>query len=780
MLARVSTGAQGIASYLETGRKKGREFERDLIDERITLDGDLEITDAIIDGIKTAQDGDSRYLHITLGFSEDFTYAEDCSDNEVNFQKMKAVTQVYRDALLSAYDPSEYAFYAEAHIPKVTHEINESTGEYHKRLPHVHIVIPMRNLESGKYLNPFGYGKATMDYAEAIQEKINADFKLKSPQASKRAEPMAEHPLAKHNDQFSEQTPKQLREAIQKLVISGEVQSFDALVKVAQSYGEVKIRQGKEGDYINIKPSWAEKGINLKELTSSTFNVNLGQPKTSIEPSKDYDAIVQYWTRRAALEARYITSGNRKIYKTLDEAGKTELLSRKQAETRQRLTPPKEHINDRPDYTKQQTIDLLHNVGVLQSNFAKIRRKGAPRPIASLRNLPRLDLVHKRDYAAMLLQSNAPDRMGSRSHAGTHLRWARAFDSRTIGEGDIKEPKTLSVAGALKKLETPIKVDADKLKNETSPTMVLTDAVKRFGIELEDYVITNAKDGTPRIRHKDKHYNLGDFYTKHLGIPWEQAQRILTECHNATLSNNIPAPDQSLWKSFTVWRDRDYREATEKKNAIRLKLRTELVAVRNQYKALKLNSKKHAAADRQAILAKGRAEQIIKAAELKRLDQEAIEEAKRPSRNTLYRQFLNQLAGQGNLNALEELRRIAPPDTGRGDTISGHKSKTVLPLPSYKVDYSGKVTYFKDETAVVTDSVNGVSVVNAEPNAYDIALKVAVARYGKDLTFNGDQLFMKNMLAAARNSGMDLVIRNADKPREAPVIIQKQVKNVSR
>lgn len=780
MLARVSAGAQGIASYLETGRKKGREFERDLIDERITLDGDLEITDAIIDSIKTAQEGDSRYLHITLGFSEDFTYAEDCADNEVNFKKMREVTQAYRDTLMSAYDPSEYAFYAEAHIPKVTHEINESTGEYNKRLPHVHIVIPMRNLENGKYLNPFGYGKATMDYAEAIQEKINADFKLKSPQASKRVEPIETHPLAKHNDQFSEKTPKQLKETIQKLVTSGEIQNFDDLVKVAESYGEVKIRQGKEGDYINIKPSWAEKGINLKELTSNTFNVNVGQPKTPIEPSKDYDAIVQHWTKRAALEARYVTSGNRKIYKTLDEAGKTELLNRKQAETTQRLTPPTEHKNDRPDYTKEQSIDLIHNVGVLQSNFAKVRRKGAPQPITSLRNLPRLDLVHKRDYAAMLLQSNAPDRMGSSSHAGTHLRWARTFDSGTIGEGGIKEPKTLSVVGTLKKLETPMNIDADKLKNETSPTMVLTDAVKRFGIKLEDYSITNAKDGAPRIRHKDKNYNLGDFYTKHIGIPWEQAQRILTECHNATLSNNIPPPDKSLWKSFAVWRDRDYREATEKKNVVRAKLRTDLVAVRNQYKALKLNSKKHAAADRQAILAKGRAEQIIKTAELKRLDQEAIEDAKRPSRNTLYRQFLNQLASQGNLHALEELRRIAPPETEGGDTISGNKSKTVLPLPSYKVDYSGKVTYFKDEMAVVTDSTKGVSVVNAEPNAYDIALKVAVARYGKDLTFNGDQLFMKNMLVAARNSGMDLVIRNADKPREAPVIIQKQVKNVSR
>ena len=91
--------------------------------------GNLSVTDTIIGGIQTAQEGDAKYLHITLGFAEDFTTAQDCSDSEVNIAKMKLVTDAYHDMLMAAYDPSEYAFYAEAHIPKVTHEINESTGE---------------------------------------------------------------------------------------------------------------------------------------------------------------------------------------------------------------------------------------------------------------------------------------------------------------------------------------------------------------------------------------------------------------------------------------------------------------------------------------------------------------------------------------------------------------------------------------------------------------------------------------------------------------------------
>ena len=57
---------------------------------------------------------------------------------------------------------------------------------------------------------------------------------------------------------------------------------------------------------------------------------------------------------------------------------------------------------------------------------------------------------------------------------------------------------------------------------------------------------------------------------------------------------------------------------------------------------------------------------------------------------------------------------------------------------------------------------------------------MGVARYGRDLTFNGDALFMQNMIAAAKKSGMDLIIRDADNLRKAPLAIQKQGRGVKR
>lgn len=337
-----------------------------------------------------------------------------------------------------------------------------------------------------------------------------------------------------------------------------------------------------------------------------------------------------------------------------------------------------------------------------------------------------------------------------------------------------------TVIDTLKKLEQPVTIPADKLKSETSPSIVLEDAVIRFGIRIEDYSITSSKDGTPRIRHADKHYNLGDFYTKHIGIPWGDAEPMLQSCYNATLSDDLPPPDKALWKSFSAWRDADYASRSASTDAIKAKLRAELVDARSKYKAAKLNSRQFKGATRQTMLARARAEQLVRTEAIKAHAKKYAQDKKRPHRNAHYRAFLNDLASKGNVVALAELRRMAKPELDLEETITGAKSKTVFPLPSYKIDHNGKVTYYQNNTSMVADSITGVSVLRAESAAYEIALKIAVARYGKDLTFKGDQEFMRNMIEAARKSGMQLSIKNAEKPREAALIFQKQPQHFTR
>ncbi|WP_216826945.1 hypothetical protein [Klebsiella variicola] len=131
MIVRFGGGNSGIAEYLEKGRKADRDYSREEMDHRLILSGDLSLTDTIIDSIENK--GQERYLHITLSFHE----------TEISRETLQAVTDEYKSLLMNAYHDDEYSFYAEAHLPKLTHIADNKTGELIERKPHIHIVVPV-------------------------------------------------------------------------------------------------------------------------------------------------------------------------------------------------------------------------------------------------------------------------------------------------------------------------------------------------------------------------------------------------------------------------------------------------------------------------------------------------------------------------------------------------------------------------------------------------------------------------------------------------------------
>src|SRR6187402_1933065 len=173
MLVRVDGAKEGIREYLEKGHKQGREFSRDMLDERLVLSGDLEVTDKIITNMTTDAD---RYLHVTLSFKEDY----------VSQETLDAVVRDFRTFAFSAFDGDEYNMYAEAHLPKIKSYLNRQTGELVERKPHIHIVIPKTNLLSGQYLSPFGYYEHNESFVEAFQEYANHQYGLASPKDNRR------------------------------------------------------------------------------------------------------------------------------------------------------------------------------------------------------------------------------------------------------------------------------------------------------------------------------------------------------------------------------------------------------------------------------------------------------------------------------------------------------------------------------------------------------------------------------------------------------------------
>lgn len=928
MLVRVNSAAAGIKDYLETGRKRGREFDRDLIDLRLPLTGNIELLDAMIDTIHTKQEGDAKYLHITIGFAEQFTNAETCGPGQINAAVIQEVVEAYRAALMVAYDSSEYLFYSEAHIPKVTHELNALTGEYVTRLPHVHIVIPYRNLENDRFLNPFGWLRsATVPFA--LQEKINRRFGLKSPQASRRDPGSPQHPLGKHNNSFEGQSPKQIRAYLASLVEDKYVNTFEELIEAASQIGIVSVRKGKSSEYLNVKPSWADRGVNIQGLDRGTFHESATRLRAGANPVQ-IDAVFDEWCARGAFEARYVNSARlKKAYQAMTAAQRSAFLAERRAETAQRLAVRDQSFEFR---------NLEPAGAVLDHAINRFEMEGMPSPRATNFEYRILQVIEK-----LYERARAPTPMAARSHTDAELKaqadpllvlqvagirygidvssystssgrdgsprivyggqqynlgdfftkhlkrpWAEArtilmecveqpvdeacgrnvnVESRVPAESPRSVSESLRLAGeviaramqnfdpvsAAKRLrhradafaleallrrldggaprdgsrwslqpsderpeasdlaavhaeniqairdalklrrereatagakssarvervrerrsKTVIEtiaesaydrsVPPEQLNAETNPAMVLAAAHRLYNVDPAEYFIGSGADGSPRIFHKNKQYNLGDFFTKHLNRPWSEAEGVLRDCYHATNSDALPAPEATLWRQFTEWRRREVEQSSARRASEGEALRERVLQTRAKYQESKAAAKALPGGQRAAEMARARAEQFIAQQAVAFERASSRDQTRVPNRNAHYREFLMKLASQGETGALAELRRMAPYEHEADAKILGERSQAAFSLPSYSVDAKGAVTYKSSAGAIVRDSVHGVSVLQAEKGAYDAAIRVAIARFGKTLLLSGDAQFMANVIEAAKRTGLDLTLRDA-------------------
>jgi type IV secretory pathway VirD2 relaxase len=89
---------------------------------------------------------------------------------------------------------------------------------------------------------------------------------------------------------------------------------------------------------------------------------------------------------------------------------------------------PPERSNARPDYESLDAVRIRAGqraAAVYQSNLERSGSKAPASAIAGLRNVSRVDLVHHKRPAQVLLLAHAPDRMGSHSPANHDVRWTR-------------------------------------------------------------------------------------------------------------------------------------------------------------------------------------------------------------------------------------------------------------------------------------------------------------------------------------------------------------------
>ncbi|CAH0296818.1 hypothetical protein SRABI13_04246 [Erwinia aphidicola] len=481
MLIRCSGYNSGVKEYLEEGMKSGRELSRDELDERIILDGNLDLTDRVYRGIENK--GQDRYLTFTLSFKED----------EVSQETLSAITQEFKAFLMHAYNSDEYNFYAEAHLPKVKTMTDRKTGDLVDRKPHIHVVIPRVNLLSGNEMNPVGDYTKNEKYMEAFQEYINQKYGLASPRENMRATPTnyADMLSRYKGDDFRAKN-KEFKLNLLERVFSGDIRTRKDFYDLVSQFGETKVRNaGKENEYIAVKLSGDQKFTNLKEsIFSDEFITERRMSRPPLD-TKIIDVRFSEWGNRAA-EIKYIdkiaSPKFRAIYYASDDQTRNTLLTGC-------TTKFYDELRGKYELRGQRSSDNQRSAAEVKS------RRYAPSAY-SLQNMPDGNVAGSRLRKGnkVLLQGDARVHLGDKqTHGDPGLRRTlrgRGGERRAASQSSSwqRDPPTRGTVGKHARRRTKLQLTPypviPRLKNRI-PT--LDDVRKRGGHLFPAGTITGAK-----------------------------------------------------------------------------------------------------------------------------------------------------------------------------------------------------------------------------------------------------------------------------------------------
>lgn len=529
MIIRYGGGNDGIAEYLENGRKAEREYTRDELDHRYIIDGDLQSTNKIIQSMEDK--GQERYLHITLSFAE----------NMVSEDTLKAVTADFKKFFMNAYHDDEYSFYAEAHLPKLKNIIDNKTGKLVERKPHIHIVIPRTNLATGKSLNPVGdlTNTRTQNLLDSVQEHLNNKYNLVSPKDVARvSDDNYANVLSRAKGDLFRERNNEIKKDIFTRLMKENVSGLNQFKKILTDYGEVKIRnEGKQNQYFSVKFAGDKKFTNLKSPVFSQLYIEKRElPLTKPTPTQIQKNLAT-WVDKASHEIKHIYSRGDKFrdkYKSLTDKDKTQFLT--------------DRINEYDKRYKARSSGTRGRSGSNKFRAQSTSAIGGIKTRVGVPRLPQRGLVYGINgrgtppESVLILQDNEQrhlaDFMEVRPHLDPTMRWDadRRFTERGI--------KTIEISSVLhESLYQKLNADAERneiatmadIRRNIDPERFLSAVSQQFNVKSEDHVIFAAKDGSPRFSVNNRKLNASDFLTKYLNLSWKDSKQFLLQIYSQQL-----------------------------------------------------------------------------------------------------------------------------------------------------------------------------------------------------------------------------------------------------
>ncbi|MFI3256054.1 MAG: LPD7 domain-containing protein [Psittacicella sp.] len=558
MLVRVKGSNSGIVNYLLNGNKAGRSLNRIELDNRMVLLGDINNLNTVINSIPNNKQ--ERYLHITLSFKK----------SEVEIMDLKSIAEDYENMLMSAYKKDEYCFYAEAHLPKTKKEFNYITKEENERKTHLHIVIPEINLVNNKVLHPFGLVRTKEKEAAAFQEKINYKYNLESPfntPISLENLNSKRDILVKHGAKILKDSGNTFKKEIFEIIKEKDINSFLELGEILKdnlNIREIKLKEYKDDEpYYIVKLKNESNFTHLKEQCFKKDFIENNIVKRERPTEKDCDKTIKIWKDYKCFEPLYTSNASKKDRETYFKSTnktKEKILndykirikrsseSRASSETKSTLNFYKNRSStDSFSNTNGQKIMEFESLseirigmpGMSQSDLDGYTKWGDEQSSGST----------KRESNEMLLPRIQSDKLGQQnSRDSESLRWTDNSSTRARDYGLIvaqtdkrmtennyeiyKKPSTNFTDSLIKYANTAINIDnkaINHIKNLLEPKFLFDVLKDRYAVNKRDYSYKRVENGSYRIKHENRNYNLSDFLTKYMHLELLEAQSILLE-----------------------------------------------------------------------------------------------------------------------------------------------------------------------------------------------------------------------------------------------------------
>lgn len=754
MLIRVSGGSSGIVQYLTNGRKSGRLYSRDELDQRVELHGKLASIDAILDSFDP-QGNHEKYMHITLSFKEPHI------DQEI----LQKIDSEFRQFIFTACREDEFAYYSEAHLPKIK-ALRDINGDEYVRFPHIHVVLPEYNLYTGKRDNPLGKIENITHYINAFQELVNQKYGLESPKDNIREISTGREEILNRYKLQSDSTVKEVKSEIFRLIREHpEITSVDILAEVIKPFGKITVRDSKKfgGKYLNLQIAGKDKGVNLKDTVFlDAYLVSRDKAVTQQFDSESHQELYDRWLDYGAREARFLRNASKRdraAYSQMNSEEKRDWLAARWFKHEAMLDAL---VEGEGSIRKPASIVEIGDTRTAYPDVASIAFVNALPFVEELRHID--DIPHIYDlphFGDSFYIHNEDNEEGTPAHL---------YPSPTA--------RTISTAGRIRgELSRAIEEKEpswSEIINALDTRHLLDYLAYHYALNTDSLRIERNKSGHERIADDGRRYSPSDFLTRRMNMTWPEARMVLQTIHaqQQTVEQRQRAVNSKLlWHRFERYESRlpgitairaDYRK------------RREAILAESRFQPDATLSKAQNAVKRRLLRERRRTE-----LEQLKQDQEAELRYYRQRPHDRFLEYLYEQAKKGDGAALDELNRIYPVRAlQEAQAFEIHIRERQRPNTLFKpadmgytvaIQRNGTVEYRdEDQQVVIVDTFASIKVQERRADVIANALELAKLRYGVNgfEIRNATQRDLAAIEAAVRATGTNVKVLPREPTKE--------------